>query len=276
MQGDSINQESDHWSSVAGSWSKWDVWLDNCTAVYDDALLAAARITTGKSVLDLGSGTGHPAILIAQTISPSGRVMGLDISAEMLKAAEAKAARLGLGNIAFQKHDIGVLPFETAIFVAVTARFSLMFVRDLDLSLSEVHRVLKPGGYFAAAVWAPPNQNPLNVFEIREVMKAPAPDPSAPDPYRLSDTQEVMMLLRKAGFTDINADEVRGEEIFSSPEQFILRQKEMSVTFKNDFEKLSGNKQSEVEKILVARAEQFRDRDKIRIPRTALVFSCAK
>jgi ubiquinone/menaquinone biosynthesis C-methylase UbiE len=103
-------------------------------------------------VLDLGSGTGYPAILAAQAVGATGDVIGIDLAERMLAVARRKAASLGLTNVTFRTGDATTLPFQTASFDAVTSRFCLMFLPEIPKAVSEIARVLRPGAWLAAAV----------------------------------------------------------------------------------------------------------------------------
>lgn len=99
---------------------------------------------SGDSVLDICCGTGDFLLPLRQAVGPKGHVEGLDFCAPMLTIAEKKAkgrARLTLG-------DATRLPHSSELFDAVTVGWGLRNVPDLQAALSEVHRVLKPGGKF--------------------------------------------------------------------------------------------------------------------------------
>lgn len=105
------------------------------------ATLAAAR--RGARALDLGCGGGH----VSFTVAPFAReVVAYDLSAEMLAAVRAEAARRGLGTIATRQGGAEALPFPDAHFDLVLTRFSAHHWRDLGAALAEMRRVLAPGG----------------------------------------------------------------------------------------------------------------------------------
>lgn len=96
----------------------------------------------------------------AQVVGPAGRVVGVDLAEQMLAVAERKAKRLGLTNVSFRTGDATTLPFGAASFDAVTSRFCLMFLPEIPKTAGEIARVLKPGGWVAAAVWSAAEKNP--------------------------------------------------------------------------------------------------------------------
>lgn len=97
-------------------------------------------------ILDIATGTGDMAFMIYEMLSPNS-VTGCDISEGMLQVARKKAAREGLDSaISFCSGDCSALPFESASFDAATVAFGVRNFKDLLLSLSEICRVLRPGG----------------------------------------------------------------------------------------------------------------------------------
>ena len=89
-----IEGQRQNWNGVAGGWEKWDRFFDEQTASLDHRLVADARLPPSMRVLDLGSGTGYPTILAAQTVGLSGSVAGIDLAEQMLPVAARKETRL--------------------------------------------------------------------------------------------------------------------------------------------------------------------------------------
>jgi ubiquinone/menaquinone biosynthesis C-methylase UbiE len=104
-------------------------------------------------VLDVGSGTGAPALQIARAVGPSGHVTATDLSPEPLKIAAQRADERGLANITFETADVHHLKYSDESFDLVTSRLAIMFFADLPRALAEIRRVLKPGGRIAVLAW---------------------------------------------------------------------------------------------------------------------------
>jgi len=111
--------------------------------------LALAGITPGETVLDLGSGAGFDAFLAAARVGPAGRVIGVDITPEMLERAQSNAARDGYTNVEFRLGDIEGLPVEDASVDLVISNCVLNLVPDKPKAFQEIVRVLKPAGRVA-------------------------------------------------------------------------------------------------------------------------------
>jgi len=110
------------------------------------APLAALAPQAGETVLDLGSGAGMDAFLAAQRVGPAGRVIGVDMTPEMLERARASAARLGLQHVEFRAGRLEELPVESASVDAVTSNCVINLVPDKRRVFAEIARVLRPGG----------------------------------------------------------------------------------------------------------------------------------
>ncbi len=100
----------------------------------------------GETVLDLGSGPGLDALLAASQVGPGGRVIGVDMTPEMLARARATAARAGVKHVDFREGRLEALPVEDASVDAVTSNCVINLVPDKAAVFREVARVLRPGG----------------------------------------------------------------------------------------------------------------------------------
>ena len=109
--------------------------------------LALARLGADGRALDVGTGTGDFAIALLARAPRSASVAGVDISAGMLKVAERRAARAGLGaRYARVIASVEALPFADGAFDVATAGFVIRNVGDIGRGLREMRRVLRPGG----------------------------------------------------------------------------------------------------------------------------------
>ncbi|GAA0977755.1 methyltransferase domain-containing protein [Acrocarpospora macrocephala] len=116
---------------------------------YAERLVELAELPPGSSVLDAATGTGLAALAAARAIGPVGEVVGVDISAGMLREAEVLLAKSGLGNIRYQKADATALvEFSPESFDVVLCSSSVLYL-DAGRALAAWHRVLKPGGMLA-------------------------------------------------------------------------------------------------------------------------------
>ena len=108
--------------------------------------LGYLKLKAGETVVDLGSGPGLDALLAAKQVGSTGRVIGVDMTPEMLERARATAAKVGATNVDFRQGRLERLPVETASVDAVTSNCVINLVPDKAAVFGEIARVLKPGG----------------------------------------------------------------------------------------------------------------------------------
>jgi SAM-dependent methyltransferase len=264
-----IEGQRQDWNRVAGGWEKWDAFFDQSMAFLNHRLVGDARLRAGMQVLDLGSGTGYPALLAAQTVGSTGSVVGLDLADRMVDVAERKAKRLGLGNVTFRTGDVTSLPFEAASFDAVTSRFCLIFLPYIPKAAAEIARVLKPGSYLATAVWSVPDKNPylrIPIDVIKEFIELPPPDPEAPGIFRLAKPGELAAMLKDAGFPDVAEEEFLGDVVFSSAEEYFASLMDIAAPIQNLWADLSPSQQAEATQRIIQTAGQHRRGSAIGLP----------
>ena len=104
------------------------------------------RLAPGERVLDLGSGAGTDSLVAAQMVGIDGRVIGIDMTPEMLAKARAAAAEMGAGNVEFVEGEAENLPFPDGSFDVVVSNGVIDLIPDKDAVFAELFRVLAPGG----------------------------------------------------------------------------------------------------------------------------------
>lgn len=115
-------------------------------------LVRYAAVAPGERVLDVGTGSGVAAVTAR---ARGARVVGLDLSPEMLEEARASGAVAGFRDVDWREGDVESLPFADGEFDVVLSQFAHMFAPRPDVATSEMLRVLRPGGRIAFATWPP-------------------------------------------------------------------------------------------------------------------------
>ncbi len=113
--------------------------------------LALSGIQPGMTVLDLGSGAGFDAFLAWRRVGPTGKVIGVDMTDDMLARARENAQKLGATNVEFRKGNIETLPVESNSVDLVISNCVINLSPDKPAVFREIARVLKPGGSFAVS-----------------------------------------------------------------------------------------------------------------------------
>jgi arsenite methyltransferase len=111
--------------------------------------LAFAQVQPGETVLDLGSGAGFDTLLAAQAVGATGRVIGVDMTPEMLARAEANARAAGVGNVEFRQGYIEALPVSDASVDVVISNCVINLSPEKTRVFQEAFRVLRPKGRLA-------------------------------------------------------------------------------------------------------------------------------
>jgi len=108
--------------------------------------LDLAELRPGDRVLDLGSGSGTDAFCAGISVSPTGRVLGVDFTDAQIANARRLGERHGIENVRFVEASIDALPFDDASFDVVISNGVIDLIPDKDAVFAELFRVLTPGG----------------------------------------------------------------------------------------------------------------------------------
>ncbi len=276
---DFIEKQRAQWDSAAPAWERWDEYLDANFSFVSYRLVGDARLSKGQRVLDLGCGTGYPAILAAGAVGPGGSVTAVDLSEEMLSVARRKAARLGLSNILFKAGDVSALDFGPECFDAVLSRFCLMFLPDVEGTLAEIARVLKPGGYLTAAVWSVQEKNPFITIPVKVLSKftdVPTPAPGGPGIFALARAGDLMGRAREAGLDSIAEEEMESTGRFESAEQYLENVKDLAAPFKPLFAALAEEDALEADAAIITEAARYGVEGRIEFPLCFRVVTARK
>jgi SAM-dependent methyltransferase len=107
---------------------------------------ALRGLEAGEKVVDAGSGAGFDCFIAAQQVGSGGKVVGVDMLAEMLEKARVSARNLGLGNVEFRAGLIEEMPIEDGWADVVISNGVINLCADKKKAFEEIWRVLRPGG----------------------------------------------------------------------------------------------------------------------------------
>lgn len=224
----------------------FDRYTERFTGGIAERVVSLANPAPGESVLDVGCGTGVVSFAAARRLTGRGRLVGIDLSDGMLRAASAKAARLGIaGKVEFRKMDAEALDLPDASFDVALSLFALRHFPHPDAALAQMHRVLRPGGRLVVAVGsAPPlasragidatlrrvramalgNKDLVACGYLDDLVREHLPRPSAAEEaawvHEHAMHGSVEKLVANAGFRDVRSDWAGNEGVVDSAREF--------------------------------------------------------
>ena len=178
----------------------------------------AAKLAPGQRVLDIACGTGALARAAKDRVGPSGSVIGYDRNEGML----AVAARIR-NDIEWQTGKAEILPFRDGEFDAVVSQFGLMFFENRVSAITEMWRVLKPGGHLAVAVWTGLEDVPgyAAMVDLIERLFGAEAGGALRAPYALGHKDDVRTLFDTAGVPQVNVETQNGVATFTSIAEWV-------------------------------------------------------
>ena len=173
------------------------------------APLMAAQVKPGETVLDLGSGAGFDAFIAAQAVGPEGRVIGVDMTPEMIAQARENATKAGVENVEFRHGFIEEMPVEDDTVDVLISNCVINLSPDKPAVFREAFRVLRPGGRVAVSDIVLTEPLPPAVAENMAAYVGCVAGASLLDDY--------LGYMKEAGFEDIQVAESR-QAVESLPE----------------------------------------------------------
>ena len=192
-----------------------------------EPLLEAAGLQPGERVLDVACGTGVIARRAAEQAGATGSVTGVDVAPDMIDTAKSVAAPDG-AHIEWHVADAASLPLPDAAFDVVLCQMGLMFLEDRPGALTEMRRVLRPGGRVAVSTPGP-IQPAFHVLEhgIEEHID-PGLGEFVAGVFSMHDASEVGSLLTSAGFTAATATTVQVDLRLPGPADWLWQYIELT------------------------------------------------
>ena len=223
-------------------------------------------------MLDLAGGTGDMAAALAGRVA---RIVSTDLSPVMVEAAR----RRGIANTEHRVLDMQAIDLEDASVDAVVCRFGYMLVPNPVLALQETRRVLRPRGKLAFATWAAAKRNPWATAYgpvLTERGLQEPPKPGEPGQFALSAPEEIETLVRAAGFSEVEVEEVEVVSRFDSWDDYRRVITNLAASLRATLAQLDEPTRADIDAGARARIEPFRTEHGYVLPGLALVTSARR
>ena len=261
-------------------------WAENIDVVetmitpISERLLEEISACEGNIVLDIGCGGGLTSINLANLVTSTGMVIGIDVSEPILNIARSRGA--GIENLTFIQRDAATASLDESSFDIITSRFGVMFFDNPILAFKNLYVALKPTGRLVFLCWRKMQENPSWAEPAKiaaEILPPPVDsriaDPTAPGPFSLSDPAHLTAILQTSGFNNIELQKVDTNLSMGELDEAIIYSMKMgpaSQIVKNATDQ-------EKEQIASAIGESFRkytNHNEVTIPSATWIVSATK
>lgn len=171
-----------------------------------------AKIRKGDTVIDLGSGAGNDVFVARHEVGDEGKVIGIDFTPAMIEKARRNAETLGYVNVEFRQGDIENMPVSDSVADVVISNCVLNLVPNKPAVLSEIYRVLKPGGHFSISDIVLIGELPHDLRQAAEMYAGCVSGAVQKDDY--------LTAIVDAGFKNIT---IQKEKVITVPDDILSR-----------------------------------------------------
>jgi ubiquinone/menaquinone biosynthesis C-methylase UbiE len=280
MTSSDANQVVAKWETSSRYWKKHQATIERMFAPLTRAIVAAANIQPGQSILDIGGGSGEPSLTLSTVVGESGRVAYTDPASGMVQTARNEAEQRGLSNITFHQSPAERLPFPDNTFDVVVGRLSAMFFVDPKSAFREILRVAKTGGRIAFLVWGSRDANPFFSLigdVLNQFVPAEPEDEDAPTAYRFARSGKLAKVISDAAAIEVTEETLSFRIAHSIDiETFWELRTETSDTFRSKLSQLDSKQVAEVKAATAKAVSRFFESGNMNFPAQALIVTGRK
>jgi ubiquinone/menaquinone biosynthesis C-methylase UbiE len=182
-----------------------------------EQMLSAARLAPGEDVLDVACGTGLASFAAAAAVGATGRVLGVDISGQMIDTARRRASERCIANVEFHRMDAETLAIPDGGFDVALCALGLMYFPDPTRALQEMRRALRPGGRISVAVWG--RRSHCGWAEVFPIVDAEVRSEVCPLFFDLGAQGALARTCVAAGFVDIEEHRIASTLVYANEEE---------------------------------------------------------
>ncbi len=268
------------WEAAAAGWDAHSPVLRAWLADPTRTLFDAAGIREGQTILDVAAGAGDQTLMLAERLGPRGRILATDLSSALIQSLKRHAEEAGLDNVDTEVANAQDSLGKSDAFDAAVCRLGLMLMPEPSQCLSSVHSALKPGGRFAAMVFAEPDANPC----IRILMSTatrhaglPPRNPFAPGGLlSLGRPGHLDRLFEEVGFREVSTFRIDAPFRLQSVHDYIAFLRSAAAPVIAMLSKLEPEAQEDAWRDMGEQLSQFAGPEGWRGPNTLLVTAGRK
>lgn len=272
------DQHREVWNRFSRGWHRWDSYNMKFLKPIGDAIINELKISETDKVLDVASGTGEPGLSIA-TLLRKGSVTAVDISEQMLEAAQEKALAKGLNNFETFVCDVSDLSLNHDSFNKLSCRMGFMFFPDMQLAAERMYQVLKKEGRISVSVWGSPENNPwisciLEIVNKHMPISSPLPDTLSM--FRSSAPGLMRSIFEKTGFKDITEREITGKRTYFNFNYYWLMITEIAAPVAGVLSKADEATKKKIKEETEAKVTKYFTGEFLELPFCSLIVSAKK
>ncbi|MEY2934899.1 MAG: hypothetical protein RL033_5648 [Pseudomonadota bacterium] len=215
----SNREQIEFWNGIAAErWLRGQELMDRALHPFGLAAIERLAPAAGEAIVDVGCGSGHTLLQLAERVGSTGRVLGVDPSRPLLARARERARQLP--QVELCEGDAASVGLRGPLH-GLFSRFGVMFFADPVQAFSALRAQLEPSARLSFACWQPLEENPWSALPLSVacsvLAEAPVlPDPTAPGPFAFANPLRVKGVLRDAGWHHLEIEPFRTSVLIAS------------------------------------------------------------